>query len=217
MTPNEKLAASLSELQKLQAGGRRVFQSKELGRTHRERLSKNGFLREVIRGWWITTSPGNDDGDTTPWYTSYWEFCAKYSEKRFGADWNLSPEQSLLLHAETTVVPAQILVYAKKGTNNITNLLFGTSILDLKQKAKHRPAAADLIVKDGLRLFTLTAGLVKASEHFFRQSSVAAQIALNSVRDPSELLGRLLEGGHTVIASRLAGAFRRVGRGSIAD
>src|SRR5262249_28455467 len=76
---------------------------------------------------------------------------------------------------------------------------------------------SDLIVKDGLRLFNPTAALVKASEHFFRQSSVAAQVALNSVRDPSELLRRLLEGGHSGIASRLAGAFRRVGRGSVAD
>jgi hypothetical protein len=217
MTPNEKLATSLSELRKLQAGGRRVFQSKEFGRVHRERLVKNGFLREVLKGWLITTSPGTDTGDTTPWYTSFWEFCAQYCEKRFGTDWNLSPEQSLLLHVENTVVPTQILVYAKKGANNLTNLPFGTSILDLKQKAKLRPVPRDLILKDGLRLFNPTAALVKVSEHFFRHSSIAAQVALNSVRDPSELLGRLLEGGHSGIASRLAGAFRRVRRDSVAD
>ena len=90
----------------------------------------------MIKGWVITTSPGADDGDTTPWYTSFWEFCAQYSEKRFGTDWHLSPEQSLLLHAESTVVPTQVLIYAKKGTNNVTNLLFGTSILDLKEETQ---------------------------------------------------------------------------------
>ncbi len=37
------------------------------------------------------------------------------------------------------------------------------------------------------------------------------------IRDASGLLARLLEGGHTVIAGRLAGAFRNVGRGRIAD
>ena len=31
------------------------------------------------------------------------------------------------------------------------------------------------------------------------------------------MLGRLLEGGHSVVAGRLAGAFRRVGRAEIAD
>jgi len=217
MTPNEKLAASLAKLRALQTGGRRVFQSKEFGRVHRERLVKSGFLREVMKGWLISTNPGANDEDTTPWHTSFWEFCARYCGKRFGTSWNLSPEQSLLLHAEKTVVPTQVLVYANKGANNATTLLFGTSILDLKQKQKHRPPAADLAIKDGLRLYALTAALVKASEHFFVRSPVAAQIALLSVRGPSEILGRLLDGGHSVIASRLAGAFRRVGRAEIAD
>ena len=33
----------------------------------------------------------------------------------------------------------------------------------------------------------------------------------------SEILGPLLEGGHTVVAGRLAGAFTRVGRKEVAD
>jgi hypothetical protein len=37
------------------------------------------------------------------------------------------------------------------------------------------------------------------------------------IRDASGLLARLLDGGHTVIAGRLAGAFRNVGRDRIAD
>ena len=37
------------------------------------------------------------------------------------------------------------------------------------------------------------------------------------VRDPSRLLAGLLEGGHSTIAGRLAGAFRNTGRDAIAD
>ncbi len=37
------------------------------------------------------------------------------------------------------------------------------------------------------------------------------------IRDASGLLARLLEGGHTVIAGRLAGAFRNIGRDRMAD
>jgi len=36
------------------------------------------------------------------------------------------------------------------------------------------------------------------------------------IAEPSDLLARLLEGGHTVVAGRLAGAFRNIGRGRIA-
>ena len=71
--PNEKLASSLSVLQELQRDGRRVFESKELSRAHRERLLKNGFLSEVMKGWLIAAGPGVSDGDSTPWYASFWE------------------------------------------------------------------------------------------------------------------------------------------------
>src|ERR1039457_3035029 len=111
MLPNEKLAASLTRLRELQRRGRRVFQSQELSRIHRERLLQNGFLREVIKGWLISSSPEARDGDSTPWYTSLWEFCTRYSADRFGEDWYLSPELSLALLAENTVVPSQAIVH----------------------------------------------------------------------------------------------------------
>jgi hypothetical protein len=93
--PHEKLADSLAVLGKLQKDGRRVFRSVEIGRVHRERLIQNGFLREVIKGWLISTGPHSNDGDTTPWYASFWEFCALYCRERFDIQWHLSPEQSL--------------------------------------------------------------------------------------------------------------------------
>ena len=48
-TPNEKLAVSLEELKTLQYKGLRVIRSAALSRTHRERLSKAGYLQEVIK------------------------------------------------------------------------------------------------------------------------------------------------------------------------
>src|SRR5712692_9806184 len=104
-TPNEKLAESLEVLKALQGGGRRVFRSDDLSRVHRERLVANGFLQEVMKGWLISSSPGAHAGDSTPWYASFWEFCARYCDERFGDQWHPSPEQSLLLHAENTVIP----------------------------------------------------------------------------------------------------------------
>lgn len=214
-TPNEKLAASLSKLKDLQIDGRRVFQSNELSRAHRERLLQHGFIREVMRGWLISTSPYSQPADTTPWYASFWEFCALYCNDRFGNDWHLSPEQSLLLHSENTVIPGQVVVYSPKGTNNTVALLFGTSLYDLKQK--EMPPRGDLMIKDGLRLFIPAAALIRVPEVFFTRYPIEAQVALMGVKGPSEILTRLLEGGHSAIAGRLAAAFRRVGRIDTAD
>src|SRR5690606_35295389 len=140
-SPHQKLAQSLSALHALQSAGRRVFRSRELSRVHRERLLANGFLQEVMKGWLISSSPGVRDGDSPPWYASFWEFCGGYCNERFGDDWHVSPEQSLLLFAENTVVPRQVVIYSPKGTNHTIELPFGTSLYDLKQSAM--PSASD--------------------------------------------------------------------------
>ena len=50
-TPSEKLAESLETLNELQDRGTGAIRSRDLSRTHRERLVKNGFLqiRPVVR------------------------------------------------------------------------------------------------------------------------------------------------------------------------
>src|SRR5208282_874314 len=204
-TPNKKLAESLDALKKLQEGGSRVFRSEELSRVHRERLVASGFLKEVMKGWLISASPSAREGDSTPWYASFWEFCARYCNERFGNDWHLSPEQSLLLHGEKTVIPEQVVVYSPKGTNNIVDLLFGTSIYDLKQPTML--TAADLEVMDGLRLFSSAAALVRVPESFFGRNPIETQVVLAGIADASDILRRLLDGGHSVKAGHLAGAF----------
>ena len=213
--PNEKLAASLAQLEEIQQKGRRVFRSSELTRTHRERLIQNGFLCEVMKGWLISSRPDVHPNDTTPWFASFWEFCALYCTDRFSNAWHLSPEQSLLLHAENTITPQRITVYSPSGSNNTVKLLFDTSLYDLKQK--NMPPAADLMVRDGLRLFVPEAALMRVPDAFFANNPVEAQVVLSGIRDTADVLGRLLNGGHSAIAGRLSGALRRLGRTTEAD
>jgi len=213
--PNEKLAESLDVLKALQEGGRRVFRSNDLSRVHRERLVENGFLQEVMKGWLISSSPGARAGDSTPWYASFWEFCARYCGERFGDEWHLSPEQSLWLQGERTVLPDQVVVNSPKGTNNKIELLFGTSLYDLK--VPEMPAAGNLAMRDGLRLFSPTASLAEVGETFFARNPVESQVVLASLPDASDLLRLLLDGGNSTKAGYLAGALRRIGRAELAD
>jgi hypothetical protein len=214
-SPHEKLAESLAALQSLQKAGRRVVQSRELSRVHRERLLANGFLQEVMKGWLISSSPGARAGDSTPWYASFWEFCGRYCNGRFGDDWHLSPEQSLLLFAENTVIPKQVVVYSPRGTNHNIELPFATSLYDLKQSTM--PSASDVVVKDGLRLLSPSAALVRVPESLFARQPIETQIALTSMRDASDVLRLLLTGGNSVKAGAIAGALRRIGRPELAD
>ena len=70
--PPEKLARSLEILRNLQtAEEARAVRARDLSRTHRERLLRNGFLQEVIKGWYIPSRPDEVKGDSTAWYASF--------------------------------------------------------------------------------------------------------------------------------------------------
>ena len=214
-TPPEKLAQSLEILHKLQASdGASAIRAKDLARTHRERLLANGFLMEVIKGWYIPSRPDQVKGESTAWYAAFWRFCAAYLEERFETEWSLSPEQSLSLYAGNWTVPRQLVVRSPGARNKVTGLPHGTSLLDLRAAL---PLAGDREEKEGLRVFAAESALITCSPNYFSNSSTDARAVLLMIRDASGLLARLLEGGHTVIAGRLAGAFRNIGRDRTAD
>lgn len=212
--PSEKLAESLDVLHRLQARGIVAIHSKDLTRTHRERLLKNGFLQEVIRGWYISTRPDETTGESTAWYASYWSFCASYLQSRFGSDWCMVPEQSLSLYAENWTVPHQLLIRSSIAQNNITELPHGTAFLDVRGSI---PQGRNIVEKHGLRLFSLPTALVECSPRHYIHAPTDMRAALSMISNASEVLEKLLEGGHSIIAGRLAGAFRNIGRNRIAD
>ncbi len=212
--PSEKLAESLQILKSLQKRGFIAIRSSELTRTHRERLVKNGFLQEVMKGWYIPSRPDATAGESTAWYAAFWRFCAAYLNDRFGSDWSLSPEQSLMLHAGNRTVPGQLIVRSPKARNQVTQLPHGTSLFEVRASLPAKTARAS---DDGLRLFSLPSALIGTSPSFYTEHPTDARAALAIIRDASEVLDLLLEGGRSSVAGRLAGAFRNIGRARIAD
>lgn len=213
-SPSEKLAESLEVLHQLQSEGRAAIRARDITRTHRERLVTNGFLREVIKGWYIPSRPDASPGESTAWYAAFWPFAAAYLETRFRQNWSLSPEQSLSLHGGNWTVPRQLLVRSPRARNKVTAFPHGTSVLDLRAAL---PVVGDRQEKEGLRIFSVDSALIECSPNYYSHHSTDVRAALATVRDPSRLLARLLEGGHSTIAGRLAGAFRNNGRDAIAD
>ena len=213
-TPNEKLATSLEVLRVLQDDVGNIIKSSEISRTHRERLQRAGFLKDVMAGWLVVTRLDNRPGDSTYWYASYREFCLRYCNDRFSGNWCLSPEHSLLMLAENAALPNQVVVWSPKASGNNRRLPYDTSIYDLKNEL---PPREDRSEKDGFPIFNTEAALIKVTERFFKNRSVEAQIVLGSIQSVPGLLVRLLDGGHVKAAGRIAGALRRMGRPDDAD
>ena len=204
--PGELLATSLEELHKIQKDG--VVRSSEISRSHRERLIRNGFLMQVVKGWLIITNPSLRESESTAWYASYWSFVRHYLNERFSNDYCLSPEASIKRHMGSTVIPSQLIVVTKKKGVQTLSLLSGTSML-LYQEKRNFPV--DRVNKDGLWILDLPAALCKAQPSFFKNNPNEAEIALRMVRDPSQLLRILLDKGGRAVAGRIAGAYMFLG------
>lgn len=213
-TPADKLAQSLAVLKTLQDAGAVAIRAPDLTRVHRERLLNSGFIREVMKGWYVPARPDGPAGESADWYASYWDFCAAYLSGRFGEDWCLGAEHSIALHTGDWNVPRQLLVRATRGGNKPTGLLHDTSIFDLRLEV---PVAEDIQVIDRLRVMRLPAALIACAPGYFAARPVETRAALAMIADASDVLGRLLEGGRSSVAGRLAGALRNIGRDQIAE
>ncbi len=213
-TAHDKLARALDALKALQEAGKVAIRSKDLSRANRELLVSSGFLQEAMKGWYFPTRPDAPKGESTTWYTSYWYFCASYLNERFGQNWCLSPEQSILLHVGQKLVPQQLLVRSPVGQNNTVMLPHNTSLLDLQAEI---PEVHNIEEKDGMRVYSAPAALLACPSSFYRNHPVEARAVLAMIPDGSILLPDLLDKGLSVVAGRLAGAMRNIGRNRIAD
>ena len=214
-TVAERLAESLEQLKKIQDVENFVVLhgTDQLSRVHLTRLLSEGWLKEVIKGWYIASRPGME-GDTTDWYTSYWAFMSKYCASRFGESWSITAEQSLDLHSGDTTVPMQTIIRNPAGNNNVTPLLYGTSLFNLKAKL---PISTYIHPEYGVRMYSLAEALVFVSPTYFQQNPISARTCLQMVRDESEIYGILADEGASSRAGRLVGAFRNIGRDKIAN
>lgn len=210
----EKWTESHSVLKSIQDEGIVAIRAARLSRKHRERLLRLGLIREVMKGWYIAARPDDSSGERAGWHASYWRFCAGYLRERFGDEWCLSAEQSIRLHSDDWTVPQQLIVRSPGGGNKPIQLPHATSILDVRLEL---PPDGDIEVKNGLRIMKLAPALIGCAPSEFRGHRNEVRAALSMLPDPTDLLRHLLEGGHSIVAGRLAGAFRSIGRGRIAD
>jgi len=213
--PHELLAKSLTLLADLQKAGKHVIRSADLPRMDRQRLQTAGFIQEVVRGWYLPSRPDEQAGSSSAWFAGMREFITGYCEERFGADWHVSPDQSLMLRTGERSLPLQMQVWASGANNQPVKLPHDCSLfLYRAPKLCESEVSHDV---GGLRLATLPAALMAVGPAFFTQQPLAARIALASLEDVTELLRPLLDGGHVHIAGRLAGGMRAIGRSRVAD
>ena len=209
---NQLLADALNQAKAASRNG--VVRSEAIDRGVRERLIKASFLTEVQRGWYLLTNPAGA-GTTTLWYSNYWEFIKQYLEDRFGKEgYCLSAESSLDVYAAQNIISRQLVVITRKPSNQTIELLHDTSLM-LYGDEKNFPAMT--FKRDGLYLFPLSEALCRAAPTYFKSNSLNAEICLKLVTSPADISRALLTLQSPSSASRIAGAYLRMGDNKTAE
>ncbi len=201
--PHQLLADALTEAKKKSRD--HIVKSSDLGRYSRERLIKSDCLTEIIRGWYLLTSPGGAGGSTA-WFEGFWAFLKHYLSDRFGVKgYCLNAECSLSLHAADSVIPKQLIVLTNKASNQNIDLLHETSILLYHHEGS--PFPTKMKKYNGVNIMLLEQSLCRLTPSYFTNRPLNVEIALKQIRSVSDVSRILLSEDLVKSAERLAGAF----------
>jgi len=94
-TGNEKLVDALREAAMIRAGN--IVNSRNLKPTSRTLLVSEGYLKPIIRGWYLFDADVSvvKTGESALWYQSIWQFIGQYLNESYGDDYWLNPEASI--------------------------------------------------------------------------------------------------------------------------
>lgn len=189
-----------------------ILRSSDLSPGDRSRLVRSGWLTQIMRGYYLLGTPGRE-GESGVWYGhDFRAFARVYLAERFSREYCLSAKDSIELHLGESAFSGQIVVNTRNQSAKL-DLPFHSSILVI-------PGYLSQLTEevDGLRVMSLAEALCLMPTSYFQNNSIKATIALRSVRDPVSSIGKvLLEKGMSVVAGRIAAAFRAIGETKIAD
>ena len=93
-----------------------------------------------------------------------------------------------------------MIIRSPESNNYNINLPFHTSLFLIRGNL---PPSDERTEKDGIRMFSLAAALVRASPITFTNHLIDVRTALSLVTEASNILALLLDGGHSAIAGRI--------------
>lgn len=191
-----------------------IVHTSELSRADREILITNHWLEEIIPGWYLVIRPDIAPGDTTAWYANFWDFLRLYLETLYEKNYCLSAENSLDLHIGRAHIPQQVIVVANSGSGRPLKLPFDTSLLVYADPERLPLQRIDV---RGLQVMPFEHALCKVSPSYFLKNKREAEIALQSISDPSDLIRMIVAFQFKAAAGRIIGAYRFLMNPMMAD
>ena len=167
-----------------------------------------------MKGWYIASRPDETAGDSTPWYASFWDFCAAYLTDRFGPG-GACPQSSRFCSSAGTAVPAPAYVRSPKGGNQPTSASSWYVLVDIRSGPASKKRT-DRRAGGPAPFFRTVGAWAELLRISIRSHPTDARAAV--VHDPGRVGSIGAACWKAVNLSPAArGAFRNIGRARIAD
>ncbi len=193
--------------------GNIIRENPAFGAKHIKRLVEGSILTPIIDGWYYVAASVKDP-DPTEWYLNYWQFIVAYLDDKYGDDWCLSSDMSLLVLSGNGVLPKQLVIRSPQASNTKLSLPLGYELLEIKADC---PDEAQVQSRYGLRLYPLHLALLTASPGFYRRFPIEARTCLALVSDYDGLAEAAIKGGLRSGACKVTGGIHSIGYPSLAD
>lgn len=207
ISASQRLSRALSELHSVLGAERGVVRGPQISNATRVLLLEKGYLREILKGWYFVSDPLVGHGDTTPFYANFWEYLASYLDDRFGTNYCLTAEHSLLRHAQYNVIPPTVNVVLAVKQSQVLQLVFGHT---LAMYPGSIPLAEHQNMVRNLRCMSVPFCLVNLLPRYFTVHAREVQIVMAQIQDPSALAS-LVDINRAGLA-RLLSAYNQIGR-----
>ncbi len=205
-TKNQLLAEALAEVSKSAVGN--IVHSKNMNPGQQALLHKNGYLKRIIKGWYLFDADlaAHGAGESALWYESIWSFIGQYLHSRFKDNYWLSAEASLDIHTDNNSMPSQIVVFVKNGTEQIIKLPNDMSLL--LTNGKNVPS--EIVEHQDVRVYSLENATASAVPASYKNYPVSMQIALQAA-NLDKLTEALMRSKNKASAGRIIGAYEALG------
>ena len=195
------------------AARRSILASANLSRSDRELLLRAGYLRRLMKGWYLLGSeprPGLSDQDLSDLPPScFYAFLGRYLDDRLGERWCLSAESSLRFLLDRERIPERIVAVAEFGST--THHSFpGLTALTVYRDLDRFPS--DTTSWSGLRVMNPETALARLKPAALEREPDLMRRALDLVRQWPEFAHQLAEEGRVTAAVRMISELDSAGR-----
>jgi hypothetical protein len=214
LSTHQQLAHALESAQKVAV--QHIVQSSHLAPAELKLLVAQGFLKKIIRGWYLLDADHTaiQTGDSVLWQESYRAFLGQYLFHHFGKNYHLSPEDSLDIHTGATSFSKGVIVYVDANTRRKQELPANMVLQTLKKPEKYN--TCEPIASEGLNILSLSDSLVSVVPNWYRKHPLEAELALSAV-DIQDVARSAVSIANLSAVGRIIGAYQAMGANDHAE